>query len=77
MFQIVKERLEIEAPSLELQAPQSLLLDTLRMARRLESSSQVEAERQSQASAEPWLVLSLEVAELTNLSVKLVMYGTR
>ena len=77
MSPTVKERLEIEAPSQEPLAPPSPSSVTLRMERRQESDSQVEAEEPSQATAEPWLESSLEVAELTNQSAKLVASSTR
>ena len=77
MFQIVRERLEIEVLSqeqVELQLPS---LVTLKMERKPESDFLVEAEEPFQVSAEPWLVLSLEVEELTSPSSRQVTYGTR
>jgi hypothetical protein len=68
LFQIVKLRLEIEAPSLELQVPQPLLLVTQKMERKLELDFPVEAEELSLVTAELWSALLLAVEELTSPS---------
>jgi len=71
LFQIVKLKLEIEDLSQEQVAPQLLSLVTLMTELRLESGYLVVAEEAFQDTAEQWLALLLEEAELINQSVKL------
>jgi len=67
LYQTVRQRLETEALSQELQAPQPSLLDTLKMERKPELDYHLEVEEPSLATAEPWLALLPVVAELKSL----------